>query len=152
MKKIKFISVLVTFICFAGCSNDDSENKTNTIPQELIGKWKATYYEDDVIDVDQNGNPIIHYLSNQYTLELKSNGTFTSNEFTNFSGGTFTYVISGGHKNYLKFTYSNDDGSQLVNYKTFDEVNTTVMKLSPSRESPFITSDLFPRDVFLRIE
>lgn len=152
MKNIKILLTSFTIICFFGCSNDDSENKTNTIPQELIGKWKATYYEDDVINIDQNGNPINVTLTNQYFLELKTNGTFSSNEFSNFSGGTFTYVISGGYKNYLKFTYSNDDGSQLVNYKTFDEVNTTVMKLSPSRESPFITSDLFPREVFLKIE
>lgn len=152
MKKIKFISVLVTFICLNSCSNDNSENKTIVIPQEILGKWKATYYEDDVINIDQNGNPINVTLTNQYFLELKTNGTFSSNEFSNFSGGTYSYVISGGYKNYLKFTYSNDDGSQLVNYKTFDEVNTSIMKLSPSRESPFITSDLFPREVFLKIE
>lgn len=153
MKNLKILLTLFTVICFAGCSNDDSENKTNTIPQELIGKWKATYYEDDVIDVDQNGNPIIHYLSNQYTLELKSNGTFTSNEFTNFSSGTYSIINSGGTYNHLKFIFTNDDGSQLINYKIFVEANNSSMTLSISLENAYPMSvNNFPREVFFKVE
>lgn len=153
MKNLKFIFVLVTIICITGCSNDNSENKTNAIPQELLGKWKATYYEDDVIDIDQNGNPINEQLINQYLLELKPNGTFISNELTNFSGGTYSIINTGGSFNHLKLIYSNENGTQLINYKIFVEANNASMTLSITLENAYPASvDNFPREVFFKVE
>jgi hypothetical protein len=151
MKNKKILLILFTFICFVSCSNDDSESKTNAIPQELIGKWKATYAIGDVVDLDQNGNPIVYMVPNQYLLELKSNGTFTSNEFPNYSGGTFT-LNEASYFSYIKLKYLNDDGGQFFSYKIFSHADNSKMTLSVSLENTPTSTAPCDYEEFIKVQ
>lgn len=132
------------------CSKDSVESDVKPIPNELIGKWKATYAVADVVDIDQNGNPILLYLSNQYVIHFKANGTFTSNEFTEYTGGTYSYIETGYYDN-IRLIYVNESGT-LISYKTLESVDNNSLVMGVSIDHAFSSSALFPKEGFIRIE
>ena len=96
MKKLLLIPII--FLIIIGCTND-KDPKRNNIPREIVGKWKfAQYYDDMVYDI----TPDPHIVVDGYNLILNSDGTFTSNESIEHSGGTFSVSES-----FLILNYSN---------------------------------------------
>lgn len=118
----KFIIPILAFI-LVSCSKDKVE-ETNNINQDLMGKWQYVEYIDDVIELDQNGNPILNLITNGYIIEFKNDGTFLSNEFVEYNGGTYTVIpVNGG--NNIRLNYENNT-NQMTKYqgiKTIENSN-----------------------------
>lgn len=123
------ILLIATFL-FMGCSSDN-DNFDNDTFQKIQGKWKLTGLFTfcgvglDSIPPNQSFNG--------FELELKANKTFTSNEVSGFSGGTYTVIKNSGTN--LKLVYKN--GTQkLIRYKYIISVDGEELYLSYSEPAP----------------
>jgi hypothetical protein len=113
------------------CSSDSDSG--DDLFKNIQGKWKLVEYFSDVIQQDENGNPIKLTVDNGYELELKSNKTFISNEIEGYAGGTYTIIRKPG-KN-LKLEYKNGS-NKITKYKCIIGTNENYMYLFFSNNSP----------------
>jgi len=126
MKKfIPALGLILMTLLFAGCSNDNEENVDTVLLQQVQGKWKLTQYVNDVGD-------IVNYPDGP-VMELKDDGTFTSNEEPEFSGGTYTVNKKPGAN--LRLVFSKQWDAKLV-YKHIDEVTATNLHTQASSAEP----------------
>ena len=124
MKKLFYSTVFfITLICCSKNNNDEP-----TLPS-VVGKWKQT----ELYNSNGGSTPTWNVVSNGYTIEFLSNGTFSSTKLSDCSTGTYT--ISG--TNEISMTYNcasftniyvekieNKTNSQLIlkpNYLNCDE-------------------------------
>lgn len=109
-KFLALISLLFFLILFIACSYDNN----SSAPVEIIqGKWQLTSYTDDIGDTEDP------QVENGYVLNLKSDGTFTSNEIPGYSSGTYSIINSPG-KN-IKLVYKTKFSSATY-YKYFNGI------------------------------
>ncbi len=81
MKKVIILCLLI--ITSINCSDNSSISTPSFNVSPILGKWQ--YVE----ELDYNP-PGPYLITNGPIIDLNSDGTFTSNELTNYSGGTFT--------------------------------------------------------------
>jgi hypothetical protein len=79
MKKIiAAFSILSFTFLFIGCS---SNTEADPLLEKVQGKWQLTGYYDDIGDTEDA------IVEDGYVLNLKNDGTFTSDELPGFTGG-----------------------------------------------------------------
>lgn len=81
MKKI-FLS-LIAIISFYSCSQNENTEKENL---SLIGSWKLI----ETYNSDGGSTPSWKSVENGYTYSFKSDGSFTSNRFSECTKGNYT--------------------------------------------------------------
>ena len=137
-KTIASALLLFTTLLFVSCSGSDDNFDSATF-QKVQGKWKLTSYFTDY-PFDADGNPLDLNISNGYELELKANKTFTSNEITGFTGGTYTVIETPGSN--LRLVYKN--GTQkLVRYKYIVNITEDYLDVSYSETAPINDGAIF---------
>jgi hypothetical protein len=81
MKTLFFIPVLI--FTLLSCSKSDNDN---SIEPSVVGKWKQI----ELYNSDGGSSPNWHTVTNGYTIEFLSNGTFNSTKHTECSTGKYT--------------------------------------------------------------
>lgn len=133
MKKIApVVGLILTTLLFIGCSVDEG-NTDDVLLAQVQGKWKLT-------ELNSDTEPFVTPVVNGYVIELKSDGTFTSNEENGYSGGTYTVIKSPG-KN-LKLVYQKQWSSKLV-YKYINNVSSENLYLQGSNTEPYSDDSAF---------
>lgn len=125
MKKFTpaLVLILITQL-FIGCSANES-NVDNALLAQVQGKWKLTQYVNDT--------PLILNYPNGPVMELKADGTFTSDEEGGYSNGTYTVLKSPG-KN-LRLVFLKQWSAKVV-YKRIDAVDATSLQTQASINEP----------------
>lgn len=125
MKKFSpAVGLILITLLFFGCSVDDPNVDTSVLAQ-VQGKWKLTQYVNDTPF-------ILNYLDGP-VMELKADGTFTSNEEPGYSSGTYTVIKSPGTN--LRLVYQKQWSAKLV-YKRIDAVDATSLQTQTSINKP----------------
>ena len=126
MKKILKILLLLLLLSISGCSKNNEVSKNeNPINNTLIGKWK--YAEFLGIDVgNPNGAPYL--IANGYTITFNVDGTFNSNEFIDYTTGTY----SVSNENIIRLNYISTIKPTYERTKKIDNLTTAQLKLNPT--------------------
>ncbi len=126
----KFTSAIGLFLIallFIGCSNDTNDDNIDTeLMEQVQGKWRLTEFQTDT-------DPISTPIANGYTMELKSDGTFTSDEVDGYTGGTYTVIKNPGKNLQLMFT---KQWSAKLYYKYINSVTADHMYVQASTAEP----------------
>jgi hypothetical protein len=125
MKKI--IVLLLVSILVINCSDNDSNNQSEALKQAIQGKWQLTgnlYF-----DVE-GSNPFqfFHPVTNGYHYQFNLDGSFTSDEMANFTGGTYTI----DSQNVITLTFINGNQPNQTKRKHISTINATGMDLDYS--------------------
>jgi hypothetical protein len=118
MKKIFILPIL--FLALLSCSkskNDEVVVNPNILA--IQGKWQ--YVE----DLDYNP-PGPYMITNGYILEIKADGTFTSNESPAYSGGTYTFSTN----DIVDFTYTSTTSANYISRKKITSFSANELILS----------------------
>lgn len=125
MKKITpAITLFLITLLFVGCSTDDP-NVDATVLAQVQGKWKLTQYVNDT--------PLILNYPDGPVMDLKADGTFTSNEEPGYSSGTYTVIKSPGTN--LRLVYQKQWSAKVV-YKRIDAIDATSLQTQTSINEP----------------
>ena len=125
MKKIaSVVGLILTTLLFIGCSVDDP-NVDSAVLAQVQGKWKLTQYVNDT--------PLILNYPDGPVMELKADGTFTSNEEPGYSSGTYTVIKSPGTN--LRLVFQKQWSAKVV-YKRIDAVTATSLQTQTSIIEP----------------
>ena len=111
------------FLLLVSCSKSDSNPN---IPKELIGKWQIVEVGSDIINVDENNNPIHHYVTNGFYYEFFIDGTFLSNELDGYSEGIFSI-----NDRILTLNFNNEYTNK-IKYKAISNLDSTNLNLNVS--------------------
>lgn len=106
MKKI--IVIIITAIVFASCSKDSDTNAQFNV-SKIAGKWQLV--EILAFNPDNPDGP--NLVSNGAILNLKLDGTFTSNDNVTYHGGTYSVST---------------DSIISLNYETFAVSSETIFQ------------------------
>ncbi|WP_264521641.1 hypothetical protein [Flavobacterium sp. N1994] len=125
MKKITpALQLILIALLFIGCTSDEA-NVDNALLAQVQGKWKLTQYVNDT--------PFILNYPNGPVMELKADGTFTSDEEGGYSNGTYTVLKSPG-KN-LRLVFLKQWSAKVV-YKYINSVTANNLYLQGSNPEP----------------
>ena len=105
MKAIIFLSIFL--LGLTSCSKDENET-----PPSISGSWKLT----EIYSSDGGSNSGWHPVTNGYTYQFNSNGTFTSNRFSECNTGTYTLTSANEVK--LVYTCSSFPNSYIEKIKS----------------------------------
>jgi hypothetical protein len=136
MKKLLLLFLVTTFF---DCS--DTEEPI-VVPEEILGKWKFVEFVTDYVEYDSDGNIIRHFITDGFEVEFKSNGTFTSNEESGFSGGYFMV-----NNDVIRMTYQNG-GTTLTKNRRYFSSSAYELYLSPAIEMT-ITDQIYFFDHYI---
>ena len=81
MKTLIYLPILLFLTMSCSNSNDDDSSKAS-----IIGKWKLI----ELYNSDGGSSPSWHTITNGYTIEFFSNGTFTSTKHIECTTGSYT--------------------------------------------------------------
>lgn len=81
MKTLIYLPFLLFLTMSCSKSNDDDSSKAS-----IIGKWKLI----ELYNSDGGSSPNWHTITNGYTIEFFSNGTFTSTKHIECTTGSYT--------------------------------------------------------------
>lgn len=124
MKAISYLSVL--FFSLISCSKNNDEK--TTLPS-IVGKWKQI----ELYNSNGGNNPNWNVVTNGYSIEFFSNGTYSSTKISDCSTGTYTISVTNeismiyncaGFTNIYVEKIENNTNSQLIlkpNYLNCDE-------------------------------
>lgn len=124
MRTVFYLTILFfSLVSCAKSSDDDIDSAT------VVGRWKQTA----VYNSNGGSTPSWNTITNGYTIEFLSNGTFNSSKFSDCSTGTYTissnneismtYNCENFKNNYVEKVETNTE-SQLIlkpNYLDCDE-------------------------------
>lgn len=118
MKKIVILSVL--FLIVVSCSKSSNE-ETTVYPNTLAiqGKWQL------VEDLDYNP-PGPYTITNGPIIDIKADGTFTSNESPAYTGGTYTFSAN----DIVDLTYTSTTSANYISRKKIKLLTANELILS----------------------
>lgn len=127
MKKIlPFFSLLFIMTLSISCS-EDNDNTDYALMKQLEGKWKFT-----AMSTDTSTEPIP--VDNGYTLELKSDRSFTSDEINGYLGGHYT-IINEPSEN-IMLVYQRSVDSKLIYKHISYNPETDILYVYSSTSEP----------------
>ncbi len=115
MKKILFFSFLaLTAVSVTSCSRDEATSTTPQPKYDVVGNWKMNEYK-NAAGAWQSMQMLNYYIN------LKSDGTYTTNYMGTPDGGTYKY-----DNNSQVVTTSPTYGKSIINIKTMTGTNAEV--------------------------
>ncbi len=120
------IGLILIALLFTRCSNDNEENVDAALLAQVQGKWKLTAFHTDT----PSGTTAV---VNGPVMELKSDGTFTSDEENGYTGGSYTVIKTPG-KN-LRLIFEKEWAAKLV-YKYINAVSNNTLSVQASSTEP----------------
>ncbi|QBN20184.1 hypothetical protein [Flavobacterium nackdongense] len=93
MKTIFYLAIL--YFSALSCSKSEGDNSTKP---SVVGKWKQI----ELYNSDGGSSPSWHTITNGYTIELLSNGTFNSTKHSECTTGSYTISST----NEISMTYN----------------------------------------------
>lgn len=118
MKALFYLPVL--FFSFLSCSKSDDNSASK---QSVIGKWKLI----ELYNSDGGSSPTWHPITNGYTIEFLSNGTFNSTKYAECATGSYTISAS----NEISMTYNCPSFANNYIEKT-ETITNTQLILKPT--------------------
>ncbi|WP_298397887.1 hypothetical protein [Flavobacterium sp.] len=106
MKKITTFTIL--FLAIISCTDNSTVASPTFNVTPILGKWQYS----ERLDYNPPGP---YLIANGPIIDLKSDGTFTSNELTNYNGGTYTVSIDS----ILSLTYISSTSSYTWKKKIY---------------------------------
>jgi len=118
MKKILLLPIL--FLVLVSCSKSNVEEQaTNTNLQAIVGKWQL------VEDLDYNP-PGPYVITNGPIIDIKADGTFTSNQYPAYSGGTYSFSSN----NIIDLTYTSTTSANYILRQKIQSITANELILS----------------------
>lgn len=123
MKKSLIITaLLLTQLCFIDCS--DNSGYTNNHP-ELLASWKYVEYIGFDIHCSNCTGPYL--ITDGFTITFNKNGTFTSNEMSDYPSGT--YKVSSSNE--ITLTYRSATLTPITKVKRISSLSDNGLILEP---------------------
>jgi hypothetical protein len=123
----KSILLLLFAVLTLNCSDNDSKTEQHPLMVALEGKWQLTgnlYFDVEASDPFQ----FFHPVTNGYRYQFNLDGSFTSDEMANFTGGTYTI----DSQNVITLTFINGNQPNQTKRKHISTINATGMDLDYS--------------------
>ena len=117
MKALLYIPIVC--LLFFGCSKDDNDTKSVAT---VLGKWKQI----ESYQSDGGSSPTWIAISNGYTIEFRSDGTFTSTKFSDCGVGSYIVSIT----NEVVMSYSCDSFT-TNDLQQIENLSGSIMILKP---------------------
>lgn len=118
MKKI--IALIITAFVFASCSKDSDNNAQFNI-SKIAGKWQLI----EILAFNPENPDGPNLVSNGAILNLKLDGTFTSNDYVTYPGGTYSVSTDS----IISLNYESVAASTEIRFKKIRNFSNTELVL-----------------------